>query len=517
MEEKMKHEYSNKCIICENRIVAELKICGNIVCELKYEDIEFCYAENTNDISKLILRNNDTLKLLWNISYNAIKSNRNRFRPFPNYFIKDVARKLYRRGELDDMINQVIINVEYEDVLSVFKYISINDIIKVSCNTDGELVMAFYQLMCGLTDWVEKPVCIIYEKAMKLYYLLRFIILSNKAQIETSLLEFAYTNHHNNKITSVLAIHKIIYDESTEENFGYSPDISWLYHGSNNHNWHSILRNGVKNCSHTKLMTAGAAYGNGTYMSDDLNLSYGYMYGGDLIAIMEVRGDIKKWKKGNKVFVINDESCYIVRYLMEVPSKLRGVLTNLDKCIAGILIKERIHRDTQLQMTNRKREPRIKMELKKFKGFHEHLNLNKKDVTIKYKNNKLTITYLFVGDLDKLVNFEMDQGVDNQILLNTILDKKVNVITSIYLPIRYPFDPPIVRIEYPRIQHNKVTYTGLIYLNTLFGNNWSPTTELFSLFSSVYQIVNESKIVSLDYYEIVENDYVKLYRASKHK
>ena len=48
------------------------------------------------------------------------------------------------------------------------------------------------------------------------------------------------------------------------------------YHGSSIENWHSILRNGLKNCSGTKLQVNGAAYGSGVYISPTAAMSLGY-------------------------------------------------------------------------------------------------------------------------------------------------------------------------------------------------------------------------------------------------
>jgi len=41
-------------------------------------------------------------------------------------------------------------------------------------------------------------------------------------------------------------------------------------------NWHGILRYGLKNASNTKLMTAGASYGSGIYLSPQGSMSLGY-------------------------------------------------------------------------------------------------------------------------------------------------------------------------------------------------------------------------------------------------
>jgi len=47
-------------------------------------------------------------------------------------------------------------------------------------------------------------------------------------------------------------------------------------HGSGTANWHCILRQGLKNASGTKLMTAGQAYGPGIYLARDFHISACY-------------------------------------------------------------------------------------------------------------------------------------------------------------------------------------------------------------------------------------------------
>ena len=57
----------------------------------------------------------------------------------------------------------------------------------------------------------------------------------------------------------------------------------FLWHGSAPENWHAILRSGLKNLSHTKLMTAGAAHGPGIYLATNATTSMSYaqmLYGG---------------------------------------------------------------------------------------------------------------------------------------------------------------------------------------------------------------------------------------------
>jgi len=51
---------------------------------------------------------------------------------------------------------------------------------------------------------------------------------------------------------------------------------TFAFHGSPAENWHSILRNGLKNASNTRLMTTGAAHGPGIYLALDSQTSLGY-------------------------------------------------------------------------------------------------------------------------------------------------------------------------------------------------------------------------------------------------
>merc|ERR1712216_126818 len=53
----------------------------------------------------------------------------------------------------------------------------------------------------------------------------------------------------------------------------------FAYHGSAAENWHSILRNGLKNASNTNLMSAGAVHGAGIYMAKNMSTSIGYARG----------------------------------------------------------------------------------------------------------------------------------------------------------------------------------------------------------------------------------------------
>jgi len=104
----------------------------------------------------------------------------------------------------------------------------------------------------------------------------------------------------------------------------------FAFHGSSIENWHSILRQGLKNASGTKLQMNGAAYGQGIYLSPHSATSFGYcrMVGGttptksgnrfldstnvNCIAICEVIND--SIRKSGSIWVQPHEDHVVTRF-----------------------------------------------------------------------------------------------------------------------------------------------------------------------------------------------------------
>lgn len=112
------------------------------------------------------------------------------------------------------------------------------------------------------------------------------------------------------------------------QNEGNKNDIGYLYHGSAMRNWYSILRNGIKVCSGTKWMSAGAAYGSGIYLSDAISLSYGYseQTGDSIIGVYEIY-NLNKYKKANNVYVVPQNDKILLRHLLFLPEKSHSLST----------------------------------------------------------------------------------------------------------------------------------------------------------------------------------------------
>jgi poly [ADP-ribose] polymerase 6/8 len=133
---------------------------------------------------------------------------------------------------------------------------------------------------------------------------------------------------------------------------------TFAWHGSAPENWHAILRSGLKNASNTKLMTAGAAYGAGIYLSTDARLSmhYAQMHHGHggagsgtatngassssssssssnaflaaganlkILALCEV-AEVPTLHKAHSIWVAPNESSVVTRFLFAFPTGIQA-------------------------------------------------------------------------------------------------------------------------------------------------------------------------------------------------
>jgi hypothetical protein len=107
----------------------------------------------------------------------------------------------------------------------------------------------------------------------------------------------------------------------------------YLFHGSSKSNWYSILHNGLRNMSGSSLMTNGAVYGNGIYLTNNLSMAYGYGVSteypsltiGDTeekiqipdhcVAVVELLVDPAPYKKAQDIYVVPDASLLFPRYM----------------------------------------------------------------------------------------------------------------------------------------------------------------------------------------------------------
>ncbi|XP_068168769.1 protein mono-ADP-ribosyltransferase PARP6-like isoform X2 [Antennarius striatus] len=104
--------------------------------------------------------------------------------------------------------------------------------------------------------------------------LLQWILESNRSHIVklplNKQVKFMHTPHQFLLVSSPPS------KEASFQNAKKLHGSTFAFHGSHIENWHSILRNGLINASHTKFQVNGAAYGKGIYLSPISNISFGY-------------------------------------------------------------------------------------------------------------------------------------------------------------------------------------------------------------------------------------------------
>jgi len=166
-----------------------------------------------------------------------------------------------------------------------------------------------------------------------LFPLLRWIITSNRAHLaildEKDRIKEMNTDYQYMFLSSPPE-KEAIFQKLKKEKGSF-----WAFHGSNFANWHSILRIGLKNYSNTALMSTGAAYGSGIYLSPQSGTSLGYAVslGGwdkskfsekgtynnlQCLAVCEV---IDGGYKANPHYVVPDENHVMTRYFFIYNSK----------------------------------------------------------------------------------------------------------------------------------------------------------------------------------------------------
>jgi len=172
------------------------------------------------------------------------------------------------------------------------------------------------------------------EREPRLYRLLRWILSSNRAHLQK------------------LPPHKQIKDMSTSHQYlllSNSPEKEarfrlfkqqypavWAFHGSAIENWHAILRGGLRNLSNTDLMTCGAVYGAGIYLSPYINTSRDYapsssvlwrcsrLYDQSLkaVAICEIVKDPSLDGQPNPHYVVPNEDLVTTRFFCLFPNSI---------------------------------------------------------------------------------------------------------------------------------------------------------------------------------------------------
>ncbi|QYB17612.1 mono-ADP-ribosyltransferase protein [Pacmanvirus S19] len=450
------------CIYCglPGAITAgDVYVCSDIVCRKKY-----MIEPDNNAVTQAFVKNAQEFQLLVKISFAAVNSNRKDmiFNPFPWMF------KFGPEQFADDVLGAPALqNRNYELLSQCVHCILLDDLFNIIAGVDSDMLL------------IEQLVNINLKYGKLLYQFIKFIIETKK--IETEYCELAIKKDNNSLIYKQF---KIKHDPTVESNFNKSSsEFCYLFHGSSVENWHSIIRNGIFNASGTKLMTAGAAYGNGVYLSDNLAInshyargnlesaavnvnSSQYMRRSDMIvAVFQVAGAKETYCKSIGIYVVPDSSKLLIRYLISVPitAELETLSSELEQ------IYNRIHSsETKMvaKVSSRTRM-RIDRDLKlaqKLPGFDSITQINESEYSLSINARDFTLCLC--------VKFTSE----------------------------YPFESPTLYVLSPIVSSPYVLCSGAISMMELLKKNWKPITSLNTI---IEKIINNIEFICDEMYDPV--------------
>jgi len=432
--------------------------CGKEKCNYQFEELLI-----GDPVLKLVKDDSDMFCFLIESAFDAATCQRKYdiFEPFPEYFMKSSSSNIKK-----NRIKNNLSKLGGEDYDNLKNFLLIEKVIeKINEFKIGKLIEEI--------QFMSSDAQIIKMFGEEIYRLIRFIIMSCKVELVLD------TNFFQKEINGV-KVYKIYYPTDKEESFKKKCDKiknketnSYIFHGSRWQNWYSILRNGLKNCSRTKLMTSGAAHGNGIYLSDNSNLSIGYgtSAGKSVIGVFETVGDKKMYHKGGNIFVIDDETMLIQRYLIiSKTNQTNKISAELDNIIG----KQIQHENSKVEsLTLNKGIKKLIREYKKIsKQKPEDLGFR---IIVDDKNIYHWNIFIFGYDPQYPIGEDMKKYGINEIQL------------EVKFPTNYPFSPPFIRIISPRFksQTGHVTQAGALCMEILTEKNWSAACSIESLIITI--------------------------------
>lgn len=421
--------------------------CGSDECDYKFEELIV-----GDKVCQLFKRDPIIAEFLIDNAFAAIQSKRNNiiFEPYPTRFLKTEVQ--LKRGNLSILSGEDhTSSKDFDRLKKVITKFTIDKIIELisTVTTDQQLVSVL---------------------GIDLYSLIRFILTSIKAEL--SKYEFGSKN-------TDLYCYKLSHSTEIESKFSeLKKDHSdCVFHGSPYENWFSIMRNGVKICSDTKMMLNGAASGKGIYTATDLNTSLSYCNKGThskitAIGIFEIAGGRAAHNTGGNIHVIRDDKLLILRFIL-ISKTSTSFQSNVN-----LINKVFIHDYHQQKIVSNK----ITMTIGMKKIVTEYKNLTKSNtqkngfrIEVDSKNVFLWKVFIFGYDTTSLIGQDMEMYSIKEIEL------------EITFPQSYPLAPPFIRVCKPRFQYltGHVTQAGALCMEILTDKGWSPVVSIESLIISI--------------------------------
>jgi len=270
----------------------------------------------------------------------------------------------------------------------------------------------------------------------------------------------------------------------------------YVFHGSMFENWFSILSNGLY-AGDVKKQTLmnGSAYGSGIYVSDSPYYSINYSTGRRvdvssvtnsskfIMGVFQVLKPLSTYKKGTNVYVVKNANEIILKYLFVIDSSVinkTSILKYISTQYNNTTIKET--ELNTLKYLEKIKNGRVKKEITEL-------------LDNKFEDKELIYNCKF-EDPSNLNILSIDFNIQNiptdNILYTQLQSKNINNIKlEITVPNRYPFEPPFVRIVYPRFKFRTghITLGGSICMELLSQNGWMPTLKIYNILIQIKLLI----------------------------
>lgn len=460
------------CVGCGTLLDIESKLyinCGEDKCVYSCEELPI-----GNIVCDFVKTKPTVAEFLLQTGWEAAKSTRRNhiFEPFPHYFMKTTEH--FERGELSAMstadperFNSLKDFAKLDKTLTTYPFTHpINHIIKKLASYDTDLL-----LEADLTTDV--------------YNLIRFFLMS--AEFDINQVEIFTQTEFGALDTDKFRQYQFKHPPQKEKIFQTQCEAyrtskintCYLYHGSGRENWYSIMRNGLKVASHSKIMVNAAAYGSGIYTSNhfETSLHYTRAYGKQqcIMGVFEAASTTPdRWKKGSSIYVVPNACDLILRYILVVPPLLHSKIGPLlNTKFSKTLIKEK---HSQKITTTKRSNKRLLIELKK---------MSSQEI-----RDELGYSAEIVDDDIYLwrVNLYTDKFDPDHPFTKSLLEYGISYVQfEMRFPERYPFEPPFVRVVSPRFEFRTghITINGAICHQILAYGEWAASYFVSTLMTDI--------------------------------
>lgn len=419
-----------ECILCSEPFLHPSEttmICQKPECQIKTEEI---FIDDHYVINWVQNNGDQVFEFLIHTTNYCITQN-GVLEPFPTQYLTSEQKKQYRRGEMK----------RHEITPKLIK-----DMSAIMNALNGLYTRLFYY---------KNDQEIVDQYGLDFYLLLRFIINTNRTCLKPFYIDIGL------KIKD-FTIFSVWHPPEKELKFQNKQTIT-LFHGCPQKNWHSVLRNGLKNLSYTLLMAHGAAAGNGVYFGKDLDIPARYS---NVIAVCEANLCQEDYQQA--YYVIRDDKRLILRYVIILHKTYRQSLEKINQLIIGNLCKSKNHIKMSSQML-KKSIMRLTKEYSNLEKVAQGLKLQIFPETERFTKWKVILN----ENIELYMDFEYDfNGAEKH----------------------YPFCPPSVRIIRPIFkQHadSRVVPGGVICCELFSSDKWSPGYSIETLLVQLQCLLSE--------------------------